>query len=63
MLRFIKYCNEGRKNAESDFETSLYKLLANAFYSKTVENVRNRVNVRLISDSRKFVKAVRTSAA
>ena len=58
MLPFIKYCNEGRKNAESDFESSLYKLLANAFYGKTVENVRNRVNVRLISDPRKFVKAV-----
>jgi len=28
------------------------------FYGKTVENVRNRVNVRLISDPRKFVKAV-----
>ena len=58
VLPLVKYCNEWRKNAESDFESSLYKLLANAFYGKTVENVRNRVNVRLISDPRKFVKAV-----
>ena len=31
MLPFIKYCNGGRKNATSEFESSLYKLLANAF--------------------------------
>ena len=58
MLPFIKFCNDGRKNARSDFESSLYKLLANAFYGKTVENVRKRVNVRLISDPDKFVRAV-----
>ena len=50
MLPFTTYCNEGHKNAETDFESSLYKLLANAFYGKTVENMRDRVNVRLISD-------------
>jgi len=58
MQPFIKYCNEGRKNAESDFESGLYKLLANAFYGKTVENIRKRTNVRLISDPDKFVRAV-----
>jgi len=58
MLPFIKYCNEGRKNATSEFESSLYKLLANAFYGKTVENVRKRANVRLICDPNKLVKAV-----
>ena len=58
MLPFIRYCNEGRKNAESDFESSLYKLLANAFYGKTVENVRKRSNVRLICDPVKLVRAV-----
>ena len=33
-------------------------MLANAFYGKTVENVRKRTNVRLISDPDKFVRAV-----
>jgi len=31
ILPFIKFCNDGRKNARSGFESSLYKLIANAF--------------------------------
>jgi len=58
MLPFIKLCNDGRKNAQSDFEASLYKLIANAFYGKTVDNVPKRSNIRLIADSTKFVRAI-----
>ena len=46
------------KNAKSDFESSLYKLIANSFYGKSVENIRNRSNIRLISDPVKFERAV-----
>jgi len=59
MLPFIKFCNDGRKNAKkSKFESSLYKLTANTSYGKTVENVRKRANVRLIADTAKFVRSV-----
>jgi len=58
MLPFIKFCNDSRKNAKSEFESSLYTLIANAFYGKMVENVRKRVNVRLIADPAKFVCSV-----
>ena len=58
MLPFITYCNEQRKNAKSEFESNLYKLLANSFYGKTCENVRRRCNIRLISDEKRFVRAV-----
>ena len=58
MQPFIKLCNDGRKNAKSDFESSLYKLIANSFYGKSVENIRNRSNIRLISDPVKFERAV-----
>jgi len=44
--------------ARSDFEADLTKLQANATFGKTMENVRNRVNVRLITDSNKLLKAV-----
>jgi len=30
MLPFIKFCNDGRNNTQSDFESSLYKLIAKA---------------------------------
>jgi len=54
MLPFIKFCNDGRKNAQSDFESSLYNLIANTFYGKTVENICKRTNIRLIADLTKF---------
>ena len=55
---FIRYCNKQRKNADSEFESGLYKSFANSFYGKTVENVRNRVNIRLLADPNKLVRAV-----
>ena len=58
MTPFIRYCNDQRKNADSDFESGLYKLFANAFYGKTVENVRKRSNIKLISDAKKLVRLV-----
>ena len=58
MLPFIKFCNDGRKNAKSEFESSLCKLIANTFYGKTVENVRKRANIRLIANPAKFVRSI-----
>jgi len=34
MLPFIKFCNNGRQKAKSEFESSLYKFIDNAFYGK-----------------------------
>ena len=44
--------------ARDDFESDLAKLQENATFGKTMENVRNRVNVRLIVDPNKLTKAV-----
>ena len=56
----IDLCNEQRKAARSEFESDLAKLQANATFSKTMEmeQVRNRVNFRLIADPNKLLKAV-----
>ena len=32
----------------NDFEKDIYKLLSNAFYGKTRENIRNRIKIELI---------------
>ena len=38
-----------RTEAKTDFEKDFYKLMNNSVYGKTMENVRNRINFRLLS--------------
>ena len=47
-----------RMTAQSEFESDLAKLQANATFGKTMEQVRHRINVRLICDPHKLTKAV-----
>jgi len=55
---WIDVCTKQRQDAKSDFETDLAKREANATFGKTVEQVRNRQNIRLIVDETKLRKAV-----
>jgi len=55
---WIELCNEQRRAARSDFESDLAKRQANATFGKTMEQVRHRVNIRLIADANKLTKAV-----
>ena len=49
MEKYINFITQKRNQAVNDFEKDFSKLLNNAFYGKTMENVRNRLK-------RKFVK-------
>ena len=41
--KYINFITQKRNRAKNDFEKDFYKLLKNAFYAKTMENVRNRL--------------------
>ena len=46
--KYINFNTQKRNKAKNDFEKDFYKLLNNAFYGKTMENVRNRLNIEFI---------------
>ena len=45
---YISFITQKRNKARNDFEKYFYKLLNNAFYGKTMENVRNRLKIKFI---------------
>jgi hypothetical protein len=47
---YIELNTELRRQATTTFERNFFKLLNNACYGKTMENLRHRVDIRLVSD-------------
>ena len=50
LKKYVDYNTNCRARANSPFERDFYKLMNNSVFGKTQENLRNRVNVEIITD-------------
>ena len=56
MKKYIDFHTEKKKNATNDFEKDFFKLMINSVYGKTIENLRKRINIRLVNNAKGFLK-------
>ena len=55
---YIEFNTDQRIKAQSDFEKDLWKLMNNAFYGKTMENIRNRCDIKLLNNENEIKKFI-----
>ena len=53
---YIDFNTQKRKEATNEADKNLFKLLNNAVYGKTMENMRKRIKIRIIKNEEDFIK-------
>ena len=58
MKKYIDFNTQKRVAAVNKFEKDFFKLMNNSAFGKTMENLRNKIDVKLINNAEKYLKWV-----
>ena len=58
LKKYIDFNTGKRKNAANSFEKDFFKLMNNATFGKTMENLRKRISVNLVYNAKDYVRCL-----
>ena len=56
MKSYINFNIQKRKKSINESDKTFFKLMNNAIYGKTMENMRKRIKIRVVSNSQDLIK-------